>query len=123
MLSDTILDSECLYRAINPIYFREEGYSSAAFKDRNGVSVDRDAGREEPDIIAFLLAGFASGWGAARVTAKDCWVCNTFPVVKPEPDNPYHAEIHQSQDRVGLSQGRAKCLTKAAILLYRPTNA
>ena len=120
MLSDSILDSEWLYRAINPMYFREVGFSTAAFKDKNGASVDRDGGRTEPDIIHALLADFLHGWGVARVLAKVCRTCDTYPVALPLPDNPYHAGIHQSKDRVRLSDGRIKCLLEDTVLVHRP---
>lgn len=120
MLSDSILDSEWLYRAINPIYFREVGFSTSAFKDKNGASVARDGGRREPGIIHALFVDFPHGWGAARVLAKVCRTCDTYPVALPLPDNPYHAEIHQSKDRVLLSNGRINCLLKDTVLVHRP---
>jgi len=119
MLSDSILDSEWLYRAINPMYFREVGFSTSAFKDKKGASVDRDGDREEPVIIHALLTGLPE-WGAVRLLAQVCRACDTFPIAKAEPENRYHAEIHQSKDRVKISKTRLKCLTDKATLVHRP---
>ncbi|MCR5322424.1 MAG: hypothetical protein K6E85_04015 [Lachnospiraceae bacterium] len=55
---------ERLYRAvyppnIMPMFWKENGQlSSAAFKDKNGLSVERDGGRDEKTVIDIMRLYF-----------------------------------------------------------------
>lgn len=118
---DELHKSERLFRKIpdNPIMFKENGeISSAVFKDSLGCSVDRQGTRS----LAEVYQSFADRFGesekgivaVADVSVQDC--CDKNAVVKelPENDNPYHCEIHGSNEKEQLSQGQARYLAKVA---------
>ncbi len=71
---------ERLYRAvyppdIMPKFWKENGeLSSAVFKDKNGLSVERDGGRDE-DVVVDDMRIYFYGY-IISVLYRDCDVCN-----------------------------------------------
>ena len=124
MLSDEILDHEALYRSVpsRPSHWviGEGCPTSAVFKDKRGVSVDRDGGREEQAIIQSFVDRKGAEAGLIAVTARQCRDCNTNPFSKPLDENPYHAEIHNIGSKVELSRGKAKALADRSRIVRTP---
>ena len=114
MLNPEIHDSERLYRAIkvevpNQWNANLNRPSSAAFKDSNGASVDRDGGRSIEQVIVNLQNRFNLR-AIISVTAEECRNINTYPKAAPEPNNSFHALILRNSDQIQLTQSQAKKL-------------
>ncbi|MCQ2504389.1 MAG: hypothetical protein MJ103_04070 [Saccharofermentans sp.] len=109
---------ERLYRAvyppeIMPMFWKENGeISSAVFKDKRGLSVERSGGREEETIMGDMRL-FFSGM-IVRVLAADCFACRAVVKYLPTKRSIFHSEIHGGEDRILLSQAQCKHLAKSA---------
>lgn len=119
-----ILSHEKLFRAIKrstPVLWDNEKNkpSSAAFKDSNGVSVDRDADRSNDQIKESFSLRFG-GEGNIRsviyVLASTCLNHDINVEASPLPDNEFHAEIFRSADNRPLSNSQAKYLASNCII-------
>lgn len=126
MLSQQFENSEELYRRIpnRPSHWKSDRTpSSAAFKDSRGLSVDRGGARSEDEIIQSQIS---QGDLAAvvSVTVGFCLSLPTTPKYIPYPpaeDNIFHAEIHESEVVVEITNKKAKALARnAAIVWERP---
>ena len=109
---------EKLYRAvyppeIMPLFWKENGeVSSAVFKDKKGLSVERAGNRDENTVVANMREFF---YGMIiSVMAHDCKACNAVLKYLPTKRSLYHSEIHGSEDRVLLSQSQCKHLARVA---------
>ena len=59
---------------IMPLFWKENGeISSAVFKDKNGLSVERAGGRDENDVISDMRLFFYVS--IIRLLAGDCVAC------------------------------------------------
>ena len=93
---------ERLFRAvyppnIMPLFWKENGQlSSAAFKDKKGLSVERDGGRDEKTVIDTMRLFFYG---------------NIIYLIV------FHSEIHGSTDRRLLSQSQCKYLAQRATII------
>ncbi|HIS35971.1 TPA: hypothetical protein IAC10_04995 [Candidatus Scatousia excrementigallinarum] len=119
-----IKDSELLYRVVknsNPNCLIKGKLSAALFLDDNGVSVDRDGGRDEQAIINKFKDRFnrkkQDYKASAKITAKQCRDINTCPLPKANKNNPYHAEIWDSDTTPKIDIAKAMQLAKVAILI------
>lgn len=118
MLDTKINDSERLYKAIKksiPAQWNErlDQPTSAAFKDSQGVSVDRKGDRSDREIIYSFKERFELR-SVISITAQQCRDQRAYPIAKPLSDNTYHAEIHRSPDKIMLTPGQAKRLSRLA---------
>ena len=109
---------EKLYRAvyppnIMPLFWKENGeLSSAVFKDKNGLSVERSGTRTEEIIISNMRLFF---YGTIiSVFVGDCILCGAFLKYLPTRRSRYHTEIHGSEEKIPLSQSQCKFLAKRA---------
>lgn len=121
MLDPAFADGEeKLFRAILPLeaFWDEENNrpTSGAFKDNKGLSVDRQAGRSVSDAVQALLATKKEDSKIVSVTVSFCRSVPVLPVYKPVENNIYHSEIHDSEEKIGLSSGKAKALALSAQL-------
>ncbi len=116
-----INDQEILYRAIHPNHWNDEEDrpTSAAFKDKQGVSVDRDGDRTGAQCLAFLLTG-RDNYGACSLKAGIVTTIGAF--IKPAqlPENSYHALILESEEKIHLSNSKARSLSKATEIHIKP---
>lgn len=109
---------EKLYRAIYPpdkmaMYWKENGeLSSAAFKDRCGLSVERGYGRLDCDVAA-EMHNYFDGL-IYSITVGDCENECAYVVYLPSLRSKYHTEIHGSKERVVLSASQCKALSRKA---------
>jgi hypothetical protein len=109
---------EKLYRAVFPpdimlMFWKENGeISSAVFKDKNGLSVERAGDRDENNVITYMHAYF---YGAIiGLMVSDCTMCGAVLRYIPTKRSIYHTEIHGSNERKLLSQSQCKYLAKMA---------
>ena len=112
---------ERLYRAvyppnIMPLFWKEDGQlSSAAFKDKKGLSVERDGGRDEKTVIDTMRLFFYGS--IIYLIVRDCEMCNAVVKYLPSQRSVFHSEIHGSTDRRLLSQSQCKCLAQRATII------
>ncbi|GMQ25301.1 hypothetical protein Aoki45_19830 [Algoriphagus sp. oki45] len=122
MEKDFIKDEELLYRAIKPYpnwwKEKENRPSSAAFKDSLGVSVDRDAERNELEIVGAIEERFELK-AIVKVKTAYCREIQTYPFPKPLSDNPEHAEIHRTEGIVELTDSQARNLAKSSEIVFQ----
>ena len=117
-MTEQFEEYEKLYRAvyppeIMPMFWKENGeVSSAVFKDKNGLSVEREGNRNERSVVAYMRTFFQGL--IISVTAHDCEACGAVLKYLPTRRSRYHSEIHGSEERVLLSQSQCKHLAKAA---------
>ena len=116
-------DHELLLRAVypadrNPNFWKGDRISSAAFKDKKGLSVSRTGDRglaESVSVVKERFTGFI-----VSVTVPQCRDVGAFIKYLPISDDKYHSEIHNSQDVPLLDNRKAKLLARAAIIQYSP---
>lgn len=123
-MENVIPDEEYLYRGVvescwNP---QEQRPSSAAFKDSNGVSVDRDGGRNEEKCVEQLLH-LKPFYAVCRLTAGNARSCDTVVKHLPVEGNEYHSEIHDSENQKEIkSKSKSRKLAGISELSYRKNN-
>lgn len=123
-MNETFSESEKLYRKVimNPNFWKKESGkpSSAVFKDSKGVSVDRDGGRNDNEITSSFITRFGKDniRAIVSVSAGYCMEIDTHLVYLPIQDNEYHAEIHDSPDKVPIHTKRAKKLANSCRIVY-----
>lgn len=117
-------DKEILYRRIHPdsIFWDNEHDrpSSAAYKAKNGLSVDRLGDREENEVISSFIKKFGSDGvkSVVKVSVGICKKIDLYPVYKPSLHNEYHAEIYDSKNKVVISQSKARKLAENVQVLH-----
>lgn len=116
-----IQDGEILYRAIHPNHwnYEEDRPTSALFKDRKGVSVDRDGERNEIDAVDFLLIS-RPNFGAGKLNAGQTRDIGTFIKPAESPGNDFHALVLESDSKIELSNGKAKKLSRMITIINPP---
>lgn len=117
-MDDYFEPTEKLFRAVLPegIFWREDGtLTSAAFKDPNGLSVDRDGGRALKEAVSFLQHHLAGQ--IVWVTVADCNEVHALVRYLPVEDNIYHSEIHKDEQKKLLSKAQARSLASSAQLV------
>ena len=112
---------EMLYRAvyppeIMPMFWKANGeISSAVFKDKKGLSVERSGHRSENEVIDAMRLFF---YGTIiRLYAGDCLACGAVLKYLPTKRSIFHSEVHGSESRKLLSQSQCKYLAKTAIII------
>lgn len=119
---DHVEDHELLYRAVPkfPNYWNKDrnSVSSALFKDKNGVSVDRDGNRKENVICKQLQNKISNSIAAISVKTNSVRSISALVLPKPSNANQYHAEIHDSETKILLSSSKAKRLSKMGKLIW-----
>ncbi len=119
-MDDHFEPEELLFRSIKPqdSFWKENGeLTSAAFKDVKGASVDRAGGRSVEES-AKTLHSRKSGT-IVSVYVSDCMDCHASVFYRPEIDNRWHSEIHQSESVVKLSGSQLKHLARAAKIVLQ----
>ncbi|MBQ7168566.1 MAG: hypothetical protein IJR63_01520 [Synergistaceae bacterium] len=124
MLSNDIQNHERLYRAVK----RSKSYwldsqnrpTSAMFKDVNGVSVDRDGGREEPEIVRFMCEVSLPKRvkGIASLSVSECLETGADVAPAPSKVNPYHANIFLDSSDFRRYNVQALRLARASKLIF-----
>ena len=110
-------NDEKLYRAVlpKPIFWRKDGkVSSAAFKDKNGLSVERGNNRKDMEVVNNMKKSFFGDF--VYVTVGSCKECNSIVKYFPSSRSIYHSEIHRNENIKLLTQSQAKYLADNAIV-------
>lgn len=113
---------EKLYRAVYPpsygaIYWKKDGtLSSAVFKDRRGLSVERGYFRKDDDVIEEMKKFFAGC--IVSFTVQNCKEVDAVIKYKPTSRSKYHSEVHGSEDKILLSSGQCRKLAQAVKIEY-----
>ena len=124
MLSKDIQGHEQLYRAVKrsrPDWLDGNNIpTSAMFKDSDGVSVDRDGGREEPEIIRFMceISLPRRVKGIARLSVSECRNTGAEVEAAPSEVNPYHANIFLDSSDIRRYNIQALRLARASKLIF-----
>ena len=120
-MDNNIPDEEFLYRGVVISCWNEKENrpSSAAFKDSNGVSVDRDGGRNDEECINHLLSD-KQFKAVCRLTAGDARKCDTVVKYLPIVENTFHSEIHDSEVQSAVkSTSKSRKLKNCAEVVYK----
>ena len=124
MLSNDIQANEQLYRAVKrsrPDWLDGNNRpTSAMFKDADGVSVDRDGAREEPEIFSFMCENSFPRRvkGIVRLSASECFSAGTKVEAAPSECNPYHANIFLDSCDIRKQSIQALKLARASSLVF-----
>ena len=108
--------TELLLRVVRPdgVYWKEDGtLSSAAFKDPNGLSVNRTGDNTLSEAVEIMKATPLIGT-IVYVTVPDCYDVEAAIIYAPIEGDIYHSEIHRNQDVVPLNKRQAKRLAERA---------
>lgn len=121
-MNNTFSDYEKLYRAVFPesyiqMFWRKDGtVSSAAFTDREGLSVERGDFREDKRVIEEMQK-FFNGC-IISLTVEQCRKVDAIVKYKPTTRSKYHSEIHGSKEVPLLNKGQRKRLADVAKMEY-----
>lgn len=116
-------DNEELLRAVwpaslKPLLWNGKRLASAAFKDKKGLSVDRTYNRTMDEAVSFIRRtkhGFIFS-----VSVRTCRKIEACLKYLPSKDNPYHSEIHGSDNEIVLSDEQALELSRRAVMVFEP---
>ena len=129
ILKGHVEDGEHLFRGVpnQPSFIKEDGsITSAILKDSHGgVSVDRDGGRNDSDVIAFFCKtqkDLGKNISYSKFLKMPVSIvrqnqCDVAAV--PLENNPYHAEITQNGSGE-LKRGDIKNIIKQSFVLDNP---
>lgn len=109
--------SESLLRAVwpenkKPDFWTNGRLSSAALKDRNGLSVSRTWDRGLNEAILTMKQSFHGR--IVSISVADCNTVNACIKYKPSKNDIYHSEIWSSQDVALLDDLQAFLLARKA---------
>lgn len=116
-------ESEFLVRAVypenqRPDFWKNGRLSSAALKDKKGLSVTRTYDRPLKETVEWMTLHFKGAMVAIAVRA--CTTVQAYVKYCPSRTNEYHSEIHGSKEEIELSDFQALYLARQATLEYRP---
>lgn len=121
-MNNTFSDCEKLYRAVFPesyiqMFWRKDGtVSSAAFVDKEGLSVERGNFREDQRVIEEMQKFFKGC--IISLTVEQCRKVDAIVKYKPTRRSKYHSEIHGSATVPLLSKSQRKKLADGAKIEY-----
>lgn len=122
-MEDKVQRDELLYRVVKrsqPDTMDKYGRpTSALFKQKDGVSVDRDGERNEETVIETFKDRFEKRFkGLVKVGANVC-IDNEMAVIPETSSNIYHAEIFENLNKDPLGQLNAlKLADSAEVVVY-----
>jgi len=117
-------NDERLYRAVLPgsIFWRHDGtLTSAALKDRKGLSTDRQMRRPHEDCIEFMRKRLRGS--IVSVSCENCEEAKAIVQYDKKDDNVFHTLILPDADKLQLTNGQAKRLAVWARIDYREDNS
>lgn len=123
MLPEVFAPEENIFRAVPDAQydFNEDKPSTAAFKDSQGLSVDRQWERQIHECKDFILAKdkFANSKAIVHISTETCKVHGANPNYKPEPDNNYHSILIRPDGTIRLSDSTRRKLKENCIVCYK----
>lgn len=119
-IPDVIATEEYLYRGVVDSLWSSEHNrpASGIFDDSKGVSVDRDVlvrGKEECINALLLIKQFKA---ICRIKQKAVAEVDAITKYLPTPQNIYHSEIHDSENKITLTMSKRKKLRDAIEIVY-----
>ena len=116
-------DNELLFRAVyppakKPIFWKNGRISSAALKDKRGLSVDRSYDRTVEESVSRMKGHFEGV--IVSITVFNCQSVKAKVIYCPSKNNPYHSEIHGSETEIMLSDEQALLLARLSRIEYVP---
>lgn len=122
-MDTTFHNHEKLLRAVwppnkRPDFWSNGRLSSAALKDKKGLSVNRTYDMPLSNAVAVMAHTF--GGKIVSLSVPDCESVNAYLVYAPSHKNSYHSEIHGSSSEIELSDEQALLLARRAVLQYDP---
>ena len=117
-MNNQFKDTELLLRAVLPseIYWENGSLSSAAFKDRRGLSVDRVYDRNLQEAVVKMKTTLRGS--IVSVFVGDCRNVSACVKYLPSQSNRYHCEIHHNKKVKLLDEVQAKYLATVAQVQY-----
>ena len=121
---DNKFSDECekLYRAVFPesyiqMFWRKDGtISSAAFTDKEGLSVERGFFREDKSVLEEMRKFFQGC--IISLTVEQCRNVHAVVKYKPSKRSKYHSEIHGNEKVPLLSKSQRRQLAAKAKIEY-----
>lgn len=104
---------------IKPFYWKNGHLSSAALKDKKGLSVDRTYSRDLLTSAIEMRKRNLKGY-IFSFSVKSCLKVNTYLFYNPSKENIYHSEINLSKTRVDLTDHQAYILSREAKVVLKP---
>ena len=99
------------------MFWKKDGtISSAAFLDREGLSVERGNFRDDKDVIEEMQKFFKGC--IISLTVGQCKTVDAVVKYKPSSRSEYHSEIHGSETTPLLSKSQRKHLAADAKIEY-----
>jgi len=119
-IPEEVLENEYLYRGVIELNwdFERQRVTSAAFKDSQGVSVDRQHTRSYRQCIDFLNRS-TTFFAICKVQTKDVLELNALVKYLPIEGNPYHSEIHDSKERIQMRGAKPKRIREKSEIVYK----
>lgn len=119
-ISETIDETELLLRAVFPANKRPDFWyngrlSSAALKDKRGLSVERTYDRTLENAAQSLSDRFTGS--IISLSMYQCKKVHASVKYCPSLNNPYHCEIHGSDTEIPLSDTQALILARKASIV------
>ena len=121
-MDNTFPNCAKLYRAVFPesymqMFWRKDGtVSSAAFTDKQGLSVERGDFREDENVIEEMRKFFHGC--IISLTVEQCRDVDAVIKYKPSKRSEHHSEIHGSEEVPLLSKSQRKKLAERAKIEY-----
>ena len=106
-------EDELLYRAVRPSYLRNGRLSSAAFKDKNGLSVERGYHRPSKACVDNMRSFSKLEGSIYSVSIENCKIAKAYVRYCPTK-NLFHSEIHGSETEITLDDAQALILSRSA---------
>ena len=124
IMDNNFSQNEFLLRAvypenIKPFYWKNGHLSSAALKDKKGLSVDRTYSRDLLTSAIEMRKRNLKGY-IFSFSVKSCLKVNTYLFYNPSKENIYHSEINLSKTRVDLTDHQAYILSREAKVVLKP---
>lgn len=122
-MDETFSEQELLLRAVYPAtrrpnFWNNGRLSSAALKDKRGLSVERTYDRTVKDATLSMSRRFQGL--IVSITVPACNAVQAYIKYCPSQNSPYHSEIHGSQTQVELSDTQAFLLARSATIQFVP---
>ena len=122
-MDETFSEQELLLRAVYPAtrrpnFWNNGRLSSAALKDKRGLSVERTYDRTVKDATLSMSRRFQGL--IVSITVPACNAVQAYIKYCPSQNSPYHSEIHGSQTQVELSDTQALLLARSATIQFVP---
>lgn len=122
-MDETFSEQELLLRAVYPAtrrpnFWNNGRLSSAALKDKRGLSVEQTYDRTVKDATLSMSRRFQGL--IVSITVPACNAVQAYIKYCPSQNSPYHSEIHGSQTQVELSDTQAFLLARSATIQFVP---